>query len=147
MKFYITNFSNLKKLKENQIPINTTVWPPKFWKFGLNNNNVFFGINEPLLSPYKLETEAICQNACPYKKQVPECPFLIKYEEYLQTIDFEALLEEFARVAKEVKLISNYNGEPEIVLLVYEKVNNPCSERHSLKKLFKQHSLELTDIV
>ena len=103
------------------------------------------GICEPLLRPAKLSEEVICQRACQHQHDVPNCPFLASYREYLETIDFEKLIAEFERIANEVKKINNYQQEPEIILLVYEAVNNPCSERFGLIKLFADHDIELKE--
>ena len=103
------------------------------------------GICEPLLSSAKLSEDVICQRGCSHKNEVPNCPFLISYRKYLETVDFEKLIAEFERIANEVKKINNYQQEPEIVLLVYEAVNNPCSERLGLVKLFAEHGIELKE--
>ena len=52
---------------------------------------------------------------------------------------------EFERIANEVKKINNYQQEPEIILLVYEAANNPCSERLGLVKLFENHGIILKE--
>lgn len=145
MNYYITNFGNLKNLKDFQIPISTAIWQPKFWKYGLDRHNVFLGITEPLLSPAKLNSADLCIKNCPYKSSVPNCPFLVNYAKYLDTIDFDYLLSEFERVANDVRKINNFIGEPDIVLLVYEAENNPCSERAALKSLFKKHNIVLKE--
>ena len=103
------------------------------------------GICQPLLSPAKLSEEVICQRDCPHKNEVPNCPFLVNYKEYLETIDFEKLIAEFKRIANEVKKINNCQQEPEIILLVYEAANNPCSERLELIKLFENHGIILKE--
>ena len=103
------------------------------------------GICESLLSPAKLSEDVICQRECQHKNKVPNCPFLVNYSEYLETIDFKKLIAEFERIADEVKKINNYQQEPEIVLLVYEAANNPCSERLGLVKLFADHGIELKE--
>ena len=103
------------------------------------------GICEPLLSPAKLSEDTICQRDCQYKNENPNCPFLVSYRKYLETIDFESLLIELERIANEVKKINNYQQEPEIILLVYEAVSNPCSERTSLVKLFADNGIDLKE--
>ena len=42
-------------------------------------------------------------------------------------------------------MINNYEGEPEIILLVYETPNNLCSERAALIDYFKKHDIELKE--
>ena len=64
----------------------------------------------------------------------------------MDTVDFDGyLLPEFKRIAEEVKMINNYEGEPEIILLVYETQDNPCSERVALIDYFKKHGIELKE--
>ena len=63
-------------------------------------------------------------------------------EGYLNTIDFNNyLLPEFERIAEDVRKINNFEGESEIILLVYETPDNPCSERGSLMEYFKAHGI------
>lgn len=147
MKYYIASFSQLRKLDKTYIPISTAVWQPKFFKLGIDSNEVMLGITERELSPYKVDMSDGCIKNCPHRESVPNCPFLTKYRNYLDTVDFNYILSEFNRVAEEVRMITHYDGEPKIVLLVYEAIQNPCSERQPLKDLFKKHGLELIDIV
>jgi hypothetical protein len=77
---------------------------------------------------------------------VPHCPFINAYTEHLNTVDFNNyLFPEFERIAEEVRKINNYEGEPEIILLVYETPDNPCSERRPLIDYFKRHGVEVTE--
>ena len=145
MKYYISTFYNTRYFQPHQIGISTAVWQPKYWKYEQNKNGAVMGICEPLLSPAKLSEEVICQRDCQHKNEVPCCPFLVSYREYLETINFEKLTAEFERIANEVKKINNYQQEPEIILLVYEAINNPCSERLDLVKLFADHGIELKE--
>ena len=145
MKYFISTFYNTRYFQPHQIGISTAVFQPKYWKYEQNKNGAVMGICEPLLSPAKLSEEVICQRDCQHKNENPNCPFLVSYREYLETIDFKKLIVELERIANEVKKINNYQQEPEIVLLVYEAVNNPCSERLSLVKLFADHGIELKE--
>ena len=52
---------------------------------------------------------------------------------------------EFNRIAKEVKKINSYEGEPEIILLVYETPDNPCSERQPLIDYFGKHGIKIEE--
>lgn len=82
-----------------------------------------------------------CSKDCPFKKDLPYCPFLKSYRDYLDTIDINYLLSEFSRIAEDVRKINHFEGEPEIVLLVYETPDNPCSERAALIDYFKKHNV------
>lgn len=133
----------VRHFKANQIGVSTAVWNPKYWTYGLNKNSSVTGISEKVLSPALVEL--YCCKECPYKKDLPNCPFLAAYRNYLDTVDINYLLSEFNRIAAEVKQINSYEGEPEIILLVYEAPNNPCSERQSLIDYFKKHGIKLEE--
>lgn len=145
MEYFISTFYNTRYFQPHQIGISTAVWQPKYWKYEQNKNGAVMGICEPLLSPAKLSEDVICQRNCHHKNEIPSCPFLISYREYLETVDFEKLMAEFKRIADEVKKINNYQQEPEIVLLVYESVNNPCSERQPLIDYFAKNGIILKE--
>lgn len=143
MNIYIANFAQLRKMDSTCIPISTAVWRPKFFKLGLDKNNVMLGITEPELSPYKVDMSDGCTKGCPHIKENPNCPFLIKYAAWLDSVDFNYIMSEFNRVAEDVRKITHFVGEPNIVLLVYEAVNNPCSERIPLRNWFDKHGIKV----
>lgn len=155
MKFYITNFANMRYLNERCIPISTCLSDPAFFHNNtrdksicfLGKNNILCGIREPLISPiYLKEEDCICQKECQFKDINPNCPFLRAYSSYLNTVDFNSLMLEFERTAEEVRKVTHFKGEAIIVLLVYEAENNPCSERVPLQNLFKKHGIELINL-
>ena len=154
MKFYITYFYNVRFFKPNQIPISTAVWDPKWYHNGtsdqtvcfIDKNGVMNGIKEDLLSPLTIE-EHWCGPNCKYKGELPNCCFLQAYRNYLKTVDFQYIFGEFNRVAEDVYKVTNYAGEPEIILLVHEKEDNPCSERIPLQEYFKEHGIILKNWV
>lgn len=154
MKFYISSFYNIRFFQPNQIPISTAVGDPAWFHNNsydktqcfVDKNSIMNGIREELLSPAFIPTETcVCQKNCPYKQNIPNCPFLISYRQYLQTISikFDYLLSEFNRVAEDVRKITNFEGEPEIILLVHESEDNKCSERVPLQEYFKANGYEL----
>lgn len=143
MRFYIANFANLRNFTPNMIPISTAMWQPAFFKAEITKNKVVLGITERELSPYKVDMSEGCQKACPHRESVPECPFLTKYAEYLETVSFDRIMSECERVADGVRKLTNYEGEPIIVFLVYEAESNPCSERVPLQRWFEKHGVKL----
>ena len=145
MKILISYFYNTRFFKSNQIGISTAVWNPKYYKLGQNQHDSILGISEPSLSPKTIDP--VCSKDCPYKKDLPNCPFLVAYRNYLDTVDFNYLMTEFNRIAEEVKKINNYEGEPEIILLVYETPDNPCSERQSLIDYFRKQGIKIEEYV
>ena len=94
-----------------------------------------------------MQVEQYCSKECPYKKDLPNCHFLTAYRNYLNTVDINYLLSEFKRIAEDVKKINNYEGEPEIILLVYETPDNPCSERQPLIDYFEKHGIKTEEYV
>ena len=156
MKFYITNFVNIRYLNERCIPISTCLSDPAFFHnntknknfcFLDRNNNIILGIREEQISPLFIRKEdCVCQKECQFKDINPNCPFLRAYSNYLNTIDFNSLMLEFERTAEEVRKVTHFKGEAIIVLLVYEAENNPCSERVPLQNLFKKHGIELINL-
>lgn len=155
MKYFITNFYNIRFFKPNMIPISTAIWDPKWYHNNqnqsfcfLDKNNVINGIREEtLMLPIKLYQEAgePCSRECKYTPYIPNCPFMDSYSKYLETVDFNYLLSEFKRVAEDVRKINNYEGEPEIVLMVHEKPSILCAERPCLVKLFKENNIDLVE--
>ena len=91
--------------------------------------------------------DPVCSKDCQFKKDLPNCPFLTAYRNYLDTVDFNYLMTEFKRIAEDVKKINNYEGEPEIILLVYETPDNPCSERQPLIDYFEKHGIKIEEYV
>ena len=154
MKFYISYFQQLRYFDENCIPVDTSIWAPKWLdpnngkKPYVNENNVMVGIKEEsFLIPEDEIPEEMCSGKpCPFEDKWPHCQFLDAYWKHLQKIDFDNyLLPELNRVAEEVRKITHYKGEPKIILMVHEKPDNPCSERLGLTQLFKEHGIELKE--
>ena len=153
MRISITTFYNVRFLKPSQIPISTAVWDPKWYHDNQRSNywfvdkrGVINGLREPRLSPFSLDSEAMCKNVCPHKNSLPECPFRVKYSEYLDTVDFDSLLSDFRKVQAKASMILQLAESPEIVLLVYEKPDNACSERDALRNYFGKNGFELPEL-
>ena len=145
MKFKISYFAMAKHFKANQIGISSACWDPVWWKYSINKHSSVIGISEKVLSP--IQVEQYCSKECPYKKDLPNCHFLTAYKNYLDTVDINYLFSEFKRIAEDVKKINNYEGEPEIILLVYETPDNPCSERQPLIDYFEKHGIKIEEYV
>lgn len=154
MKYYITHFYNIRFFSPNCIPVSTAVSDPAYYHNNTKNNNLCFvdsrgvmnGIREESLSPKTLPSDAhVCTKNCEFSNLNPECPFLLAYREYLNTLDFEHLKRELERMAYEVQKILGFKEEPKIVLIVHEATDNPCSERKVLQDYFSEHGITLTE--
>lgn len=165
MKLYITDFYHVRFFTPNMIPISTTggtggpLWyiggDRKHPKCFLDKNNVMNGIREEKLAFPKHDYEKLennCGKDCGYHEILEQssdkkfwCPFMRHYREYLETLDLNYLLAEFARVAEEVKSITQFADDPIIVLLVYETVKSGCGERWPIIDYFNSHNIEIEE--
>lgn len=154
MQYFITYFQNVRYLTEECIPIDTSVWAPKWLdpsngkRQYVNEHNVLIGIKEEsfLMTEDEMPEEMCAGRPCQYESKWPHCQFLDSYWKHLQKIDFDGyLIPELNRIAEEVRKITHYEGEPKIILMVHEKPDNHCSERLGLVRLFKEHGIELKE--
>lgn len=145
MKFSITYFYNVRYLKQNQIPYSTAKFPPKWFgrnekgEVYLDKNNVVIGLTAKMFVPH-LQEECPCE--C---KDNSACSFLKKYREQLNKLDFEDVVNKLETATQLLATSLNIEN-PEIVLLVFEKPDNPCSERVVLKEWFKAHNIVLNEL-
>lgn len=83
---------------------------------------------------------------CPCENKNPNnCQFIKDYAEYLDTLNFDKVYSDLMFIANKSKEILKFDEEPEICLMVYEKPDNPCSERKSLMEYFNKHGILVTE--
>ena len=148
LKIFISYFYNLRFFKPYQIPLSTAVWDPKWyhnWKGNrevfLDNNGVLNGLRIEELNPKKCNA---C--GCPCKVKNPEkCWFLKTYRDGLHKINFNTLMEKLEVIASGWKNTAGFSEEPEIILLVYETPDNPCSERVPIIEWFAENGVEVKE--
>ena len=129
------------------IPISTAVWDPKWFHnfqgheiIFKDKNNVLNGIRYPDLSSANIAPCCPCEN-----KDPSNCQFIKDYAEYLDTLDFDKVYSDLKFIGNKGKEILKFDEEPEICLMVYEKPDNPCSERKSLMEYFNKHGIPITE--
>ena len=147
MKIFITYFYNIRFVKPHMIPLSTAVWDPKWFHnfqghdiIFKDKNNVLNGIRYPDLSPTNIAPCCPCEN-----KDPTTCQFIKDYAEYLDTLDFDKVYSDLTFIGNKGKEILKFDEEPEICLMVYEKPDNPCSERKSLIEYFNKHGIPITE--
>ena len=147
MKIFITYFYNIRFFKPHMIPISTAVWDPKWFHnfqgheiIFKDKNNVLNGIRYPDLAPANIAPCCPCENNDP-----TTCQFIKDYAEYLDTLDFDKVYSDLTFIGNKGKEILKFDEEPEICLMVYEKPDNPCSERKSLIEYFNKHGIPITE--
>lgn len=83
---------------------------------------------------------------CPCEEKLTlcgNCPTMKEYRELLNTIDYNKLIKAFEYCGNKFKKELNFKEDPIIVLIVYEALSNPCSERAALQDYFKCQELTL----
>ena len=140
-------------MKPYQIPMSTADWDPKWfhnfqgqdtvWK---DKNGVWNGIRLPVLSPShccSIPPECI---KCTGERHPESCSFIKDYSEGLHTkVNFSELLEMINKTAEYIQQLEGFKEEPEIILIVHESSNEPCSERGSIQNLFAEYGIECTE--
>ena len=147
MKIFITYFYNIRFFKPHTIPISTAVWDPKWYHnfqghdiIFKDKNNVLNGIRYPDLSSVNIPQSCPCEN-----KDPTTCQFIKDYSKYLNTLNFDKVYSDLLFIGNKAKEILKFDEEPEICLMVYEKPDNPCSERKSLIEYFNKHGVSITE--
>lgn len=150
MKIKISYFYSIRNFQPYMIPISTAIWDPKWYHdfkgqdYVFKKNNVYYGLRYDSLAP-----GLTCQSCCRGPERCMETPdsclFLKNYYKQLQGINFAQMITDLKNLAYSIKEHEGFQEDPMIVLLVYEKVDNPCSERHSIKRWFKENGIELKD--
>lgn len=149
MKFWISYFYNIRFLKPNQIPVSTAVWDPKWYhnfkgnsEVYLDKNGVLNGLRVEELNPQKLNAHGC---PCKHKGDYKTCRFLREYREGLRRLNFQRLIDKLELIGSGWKNTAGLEEEPEIVLIVYEVPDNPCSERVPLIEWFAENGIELEE--
>lgn len=155
MKIYTSYFYQIRFFKPHQIPISTADWDPTWfhdfkgqdhvWK---DKNGVWNGIRLEILNPSHccsiLPPE--CVGCSKESKYIERCSFLKDYREGLHTkLKFNELLECITKMADYFQHLEGFTDEPEIIFILHESPNNPCSERVPIQELFKEHGIEVTE--
>ena len=149
MTFYITYFYNIRFLSSNMIPVSTAMYDPAWFHNNLGSKHVFLdsrgvynGVRYPDFSPGKLTVQD-CNKNC--DQNPPNCTSLKAYRDYIYSLDFKKAYKYFTDLAAVLKKTRKLRYEPEIVLLVHEKPDNPCSERSVLMDWFHDNGVDLIE--
>lgn len=139
MKVAVSYFAQIRNFKPNMIPISTAIHDPKWFhdnrsfshKF-IDKRGVLNGVRCKELAPGE-SCSGLCGGKDNCSEQPKYCAFLNKYYEQLQRIDKECFKIYCNKVAT---VASDYLSIPVddimLVFVVYEKYDNPCSERSHL---------------
>ena len=149
MKIYTSYFYQIRFFKPYQIPLSTAAWDPKWFynkKQGTNyidKNGVVNGLRADLLCLPTELYEDECGKECGFIP--PNCPFMVKYRKYLDSLDFNDVVKRCEALATKVKSKLNFDEEPEIILMVHEPLSRPCAERPVLQAWFSDNGYHITE--
>ena len=146
MKWSITYFYNIRYMKPSQLPLSTAMFPPKFFAqtnkknvAHLDKKGVILGLTIHEFVPQK-QCECPCE-----EKDYNNCCFLKEYYNQLSRLDSDEVMLGWNDFIEKLSNLTSIFID-EAVLLVYEKPDNPCSERTVLKKWFSEHGIELQEM-
>lgn len=145
MEIYISYFYKIRFFKPNMIPLSTAVSDPK-WFHGnrsiyhnfLDKNRVLNGLRIEELVPNS-SCNSLCRGREKCSYEPANCEFLRRYYEQLCQLDFDVLMKKLEGIAANYCKTFNIVEEPQIIFIVYETPDNPCSERHVIQRYFKEH--------
>lgn len=148
----ISYFYQIRNFLPNMVPLSTAVWDPAWFHDFTHDYSYQFkdkrgiwnGIRAEIFNPSSVATLSSCSRDCPFKGT--QCEFKIKYKEYLDTLDFDDIMQRFEKLNKQIQKVENTNIDYTFVLIVYETPNNPCSERRLLIPWFQEHGYILTEL-
>ncbi len=137
------------------IPISTAMWDPKWvHNFKLNDfnfvdkNGVINGLRSEL---FVADKQYGCgTDLCKEKGKVtdiPNCKFMDEYCNKLISTSVESKIQELERICKEAQDKLGFKEEPIAVLIVFETVENMCSERKIIQKYFNENGIDCKELV
>lgn len=147
IRIAITTFYNVRHLKPHTIPVSTALWDPKWFHDKTQPGGVYKD-KRGIINGLRYESFAPgtqCHNLChgqPCAQSPSSCMFLGQYAAQLARLDFWRTITELCQMARAVDAQAC-----EVALLVYEKPDNPCSERVALREWFAAHGFTLEEAI
>ena len=158
MKFYTAQFSQVRYLEPNMIPFSTAAGEPGWFHASNDRNYTFIDkrgvINGLIAKPLLLDTKEAdklfttgngCSKNCRFMNLVPHCPFMDMYLNQLRKLDFTKVIGWFDQQCKHIKEQLRFNGEPIVILLVYENAAVNCAERPVIQQYFRENNVEVKE--
>ena len=141
MKIYTSYFYQIRYFPKNLIPLSTAVWPPKWYKYGVDKRGVLNGITARPFVP-----DESCSNLCrgleTCNSNNKDCAFLKAYKTQLDNLSITEILQRFKTMSE--KLYPEF-GAVDFALIFHEAPNNPCSERWPVQQWFKEYGIPICE--
>ena len=153
MKVALSYFAQLRNFKPNMVPISTAISDPK-WFHGNKGANYKFIDNKGVLNGVRcknLAPNSSCSTLCAGRTNcvhVPSnCEFLQRYKAQLEHIPTHEFRDYCERVAKSCASVLNIPVDNVVlVFMVYEKYDNPCSERSYLLEFLNRCGYDASEL-
>jgi len=141
MKIYTSYWAQVRNFPKNLLGLNTTIWPPKWRPLGQDKNGIWV-IDCPPLKPGP-ECEGLCNGKCA-PKHPQDCKFLEVYHNQLMKIDFDNFVKSLNKLT--INFMEQENlSDVDIAFIVFEKYNNPCSERWPLQAWLRYYGIDVKE--
>lgn len=141
MKIYTSYFAQIRNFPHNLVGLSTCRYNPKWLNPGRSQNDVIW-LDIPPLKPGK-SCDGLCNGKCA-PKHPNDCDFLKTYRKQLDKIDFKMFIKHLEVLAQTIQLGENLK-EVNFALLVFERWDNPCSERVIIQQWFKDNGMEIEE--
>lgn len=155
MKIATSYFYQIRFFKPNMIPISTAMWDPKWFHNFKSNDSTFVdknGVINGLRSElFMADKQYDCgTDRCQEKGKtpdIPNCKFMTEYYNKLKSTSVEDKMQELERICKEAQSQLGFKEEPIAVLIVFEVVENICSERKMIQKYFEENGIDCKELI
>lgn len=152
MRIFTSYFYQVRNLHPTQVPVSTALWDPKWYHDFKGKDHIFID-KHGVVNGFRADFFApgsTCSNLCRgpdnCKSKDPEtCPFLKNYSLQLAVLDARMVLNYLYGIAAKVRRVCNLMEDPDLILIVYETPDNPCSERVAIQEWFKLYGLEVKE--
>lgn len=141
MKIYTSYWAMLRHFPKNLIGLSTCRYNPKWLNPNRDKKGAIW-LDIPPLKPGK-SCDGLCNGKCA-PKHPNNCDFLKTYRKQLDKIDFKMFIKHLETLAQTIQLGESLK-EVNFALLVYERWDNPCSERVIIQQWFKDNGMEIEE--
>jgi hypothetical protein len=143
MKLYTSYWAQVRNFPPNLVILNTTVWPPKWYKIGGIDKRGVISLHCPPLRPNH-SCDGLCNGKC-NPKHPHDCQFLKVYQQQLESIDFKLFMQQLTNLRN--KLLKDFPNQSDFnfAFVFFEKYDNPCSERWPVQQWIRNHGLEIEE--
>lgn len=141
MKLYTSYWAQVRNFPRNLVGLNTTVWPPKWRPLGPDKNGVW------VVDCWPLKPGSACEGLCAGKcepKHPKDCEFLKVYKGQLDYLNFDTFMGQLHALKEKMEQGENLK-DIDFAFIVFEKYDNPCSERWPIQQWMREHGVEIKE--